>query len=299
MEKINCEICKGKKYQILLTAGDRLQNTKGKFDLVKCRACNQIYINPRPSYSEINKYYEKDYKPFASNKNKLVKFYLSYIFRRELKRYKKLIPGKAKVLEIGCSTGDFLAFIRDTSYFRVEGIEISQYAAEKAKKEHKLRVQVANINDCSLPRNTYDLVIMKYVLEHLHHPSAALKKISNSLKEGGVLVLWVPNYNGIVNHLFGRYWYGLDIPRHLFNFTPETIEKILKLNNFEIKKVEHDLAPNDFISSLRYLLEEKTKRSFKWLNFSNSLVLLIFYPFSLACALLRRSGRIQVTALKK
>ncbi len=299
MEKIKCEICGAAKSEILLTAGDRMQKTSGKFNLVRCLVCGQIYINPRPNYQEINKYYKEDYKPFAQNKNKLVELYYSYIFRKELKKYKQLLPRKATVLEIGCATGNFLAYLRDAGHWDVEGIEISRYAAEKATEKHKLRVKVANLNDCVLETGRYDLIIMKYVLEHLHHPCAALGKVSQALKKDGVLVLWLPNYDGAPRKFFGKYWYSLDIPRHLFNFTPELITKILDANDFTVQKIEHDLAPNDLIASLRYFLEEKTGWHFGWLNFSNSLLLLLFYPFSLLTALFHQSGRIRVTATKR
>jgi SAM-dependent methyltransferase len=78
-----------------------------------------------------------------------------------------------------------------------------------------------------LPTESYDVIVMWNVLEHLAYPVRDLVNIISLLKPGGWLVFSVPNIESIEARLFGRYWVGWDLPRHLYIFPQHALNKIL------------------------------------------------------------------------
>jgi SAM-dependent methyltransferase len=68
---------------------------------------------------------------------------------------------------------------------------------------------------------------MFHVLEHLPDPRSGLKYAGGLLRPGGTLVIQVPNIHSLQARLFGNLWYGLDVPRHVINFSPKALGLLL------------------------------------------------------------------------
>lgn len=83
----------------------------------------------------------------------------------------------------------------------------------------------------------FDLVTMTHVLEHVHDPCFVLEKIRRSLRTAGVLRIWVPNVASPEAQFFRRFWFGLDVPRHLTHFSPVTPRAVLEHAGFRIERV--------------------------------------------------------------
>ena len=73
---------------------------------------------------------------------------------------------------------------------------------------------------------------MWHVIEHLTGPRRVLTDIHRILKPGGRLLLELPNYDGYARAVFGTYWAALDVPRHLYHFTPATLDALLRRVGF-------------------------------------------------------------------
>jgi ubiquinone/menaquinone biosynthesis C-methylase UbiE len=74
----------------------------------------------------------------------------------------------------------------------------------------------------------YNLITCRHVLEHLTHPAQWIKKMQNTLTPGGILAVEVPNFGSVWRKVFGRYYYGLYLPRHLFHFDESTLKMMLE-----------------------------------------------------------------------
>lgn len=205
MEYVSCDFCGANETKLLFTGKDRQHYIEGDFNLVQCKKCGLIYLNPRPSPDEIGKYYPENYSPFKDTANFIIRGIKNLMLKYGIFKFKKLIPQEASILEIGCGAGRFLAFLRDVGGWGVKGIEMDPRASEVAKSKYGLDIITGSILDIDFPGNSFDLVIMKYVFEHLHSPNMAIKKVAKLLKNNAKVIIWVPNIDSLEFRLFGKY----------------------------------------------------------------------------------------------
>jgi len=136
--------------------------------------------------------------------------------------------GGRRILEIGCGHGFMLA--RLERQFETYGVDISSYAIEQANRfAPNSTCQVADI-EAGLPPQfepgSFDLVVAKYVFEHLEDPLQAMQTAASMLKPGGQLFFSVPNTESIGARWKGAAWYALQDPTHCSLLAPEEWLKI-------------------------------------------------------------------------
>jgi 2-polyprenyl-3-methyl-5-hydroxy-6-metoxy-1,4-benzoquinol methylase len=94
-----------------------------------------------------------------------------------------------------------------------------------------------------------------HVFEHFYEPHKILKKVWSWLKPGGIFYSMVPNIDSAGFRVFGSYWFALELPRHLFHFSPASIRHLAKSNDFE--EVFINTYREMFIEeSVRYMYED-------------------------------------------
>lgn len=135
--------------------------------------------------------------------------------------------------------GSFLKFLEDLG-FETFGVEISTDACSFAKKRYGLNVFNGTIEEANFKSNSFDAVTCFDVLEHVEHPFSTLKEIHRVLKDNGILLLVVPNFNRV---FFSSDWRKEDIfaKEHLFYFTPKTMTEMLKQTGFKIMQMRTGL----------------------------------------------------------
>src|SRR5579859_4692116 len=287
LESVGCDLCGADGSQALkiLNVRDRIYEMPGEFSLVRCESCGLIYLNPRPDRTQIGLYYpDLDYHAFKSSTG--IKSYLLKLRTiREAQALSVGLPEHSLALEIGCGTGELLAALKKLG-IQVVGVEPNRAAAQTAAERYGLTVHVGMLDDLSdndlLPGN-FDLVLMKYALEHVHNPREVLTRIARLLKPGGRSVFWLPNANSWEMRLFAARWRGLDAPRHLFIFTPATIRHYAKTVGLNVDSIAFSGVPNDWAGSLSQSLSASLP------------ALAALWPVSAAAALFHKAGRIKVT----
>jgi len=141
------------------------------------------------------------------------------------------------VLDLGCAHGYLLGFLENDKYTK-KGIDISDYALKIAKSNNPEGTFVqGNVEDLSsFKKESVDLVISKYVLEHLNNPDKAISEVNSVLKEKGYFIFSVPNTSSVFRLRKGENWIGDRDKTHLSVFTPEKWEELLVKNGFTIVK---------------------------------------------------------------
>jgi SAM-dependent methyltransferase len=172
-------------------------------------------------------------------------------FRKEaLERLKQ----SGALLDLGCSSGSFLAFMRSTSW-QLHGIEMSAQTAKVAESQSGAQVFVGNILDAPFPREYFDVVTCFDVLEHLYEPRRIMAKVAEWLKPGGIFYVLVPNVDSAEARVFGSYWHGLELPRHLFHYSPASLKFLAE--SAGLRQVSLETRRNPAVgTSLRYVWDD-------------------------------------------
>lgn len=105
----------------------------------------------------------------------------------------EIVPG-ARVLDVGCNSGEFMKLLRDGKGCDVVGVDISTSALKLARKK-KLQVYNATAEKLPFPDASFDVVLLREVLVHIHEPVKALKEIRRVLRPKGYLLGSAPHAN--------------------------------------------------------------------------------------------------------
>jgi SAM-dependent methyltransferase len=144
-------------------------------------------------------------------------------------------PGH-RALEIGCGSGSVLGFLKYYGW-QVAGVELSEVAAIRAKSELDIDVFVGDLCDAPFEPNSFDFIRMSHVIEHLPEPLETLRMVARLLKPGGTVYIETPNVNSFACKKFGRHWFAWEAPRHLYLFTPATLERTVTAAGLKMKEL--------------------------------------------------------------
>jgi SAM-dependent methyltransferase len=257
-----------------------------------------MYLSPRPTENESEEYYPREYAPHGVSSNRLVGGVKAMLERIRIARYHRFAPPGATVLEVGCGTGGSLAALRDIGGYEVRGVEPCRRAAEHARRALGLAVETSTLEQAGYPARSFDLVVMKHVLEHVPSPRTTLAEVARVLKPGGTVVLLVPNVASLERYVFGSCWYGYDIFWYLYHFTPATLSRYLDGAGFGAVVCRQSIVPSSWIWSLRYVVGEKMSVSARAFTPDSPLLQAAFLPLGVVGALTGHSGRMTITARK-
>jgi SAM-dependent methyltransferase len=166
----------------------------------------------------------------------------------------KLHKTSGALLDLGCSSGAFLQSISGKGW-DLYGIEISSESARVARARSGANIFVGDVLDAQFPNETFDVITCFDVFEHVYEPKKVMAKITDWLKPGGIFYVLVPNIDSAEGRLFGSYWHGLELPRHLFHYSPASLEVLAGLTGLRAVSVDthRNLAVG---TSLRYVVED-------------------------------------------
>lgn len=228
LEVIDCPICGIGESREVLRARDLKLFCPGEFRLVACHRCGLIYMNPRPAAADMGRYYPAHY--WAPPPPSEAPPYLDAGMRRTLAALVRDYPG-GRVLDVGCGIGRIPALMRERG-LQAMGLEPYEHACQIAREHYGVEAVNAFLRDADLPEGSFDAVTMFDVLEHVHDPLGDLRRVHSLLRPGGALFVKVPNIASLQAELCGKWWYCLDIPRHLLHFSPRSLRQALKAAGF-------------------------------------------------------------------
>jgi 2-polyprenyl-3-methyl-5-hydroxy-6-metoxy-1,4-benzoquinol methylase len=234
---MTCPVCLNPETVPALRGTDFLFETTSKtFTLDSCSSCHCLFLNPMPGDAEIATFYPTQYWWNAGRRGSLKK--LESIYRRiALRDHVRFITKAAgnrtglELLDVGCGSGTLISLLKRRG-FRVRGVDFSAEAASIAKSENDVDVAVGSLEQVHFPDQSFDVVTLFHVMEHVTNPRQVLEEVSRILRPGGALILQVPNIESWQFKMFGAKWYGLDIPRHVIDYSRQSMLKLLNDTGF-------------------------------------------------------------------
>jgi SAM-dependent methyltransferase len=243
-----CPVCRTAKAAACASGRDRLFGfARGQFSLFRCLSCGSVFQSPFPEEDALTGFYPQEYwwseesatpKGLAGLLRRFERLYREFVVKDHVSfldrcaRENKM-QGKS-LLDIGCGSGTFLHIAQNRGFIP-HGMDMSSQAVEIIKKQYGYNVRQGEIGKPLWDAHSFDFITMFHVLEHLTNPRNALQYAAALLQPKGMLIIQVPNISSIQARLFGRFWYGLDVPRHVINFTPRALGNLLDQTGFEFR----------------------------------------------------------------
>lgn len=245
LENIRCNFCNQDNFTIIYPPRYDLEKDKDlsvKFrssgdetlidQVVKCKHCNLVYVNPRLKSEEIVKGYSEGTDELFVSQAKGREL----TFRKSLKLINHFSPNKGRILDVGTAGGSFL-YVAKQDGWKVEGCELNKWMTKWAKENYGIDITAGTIFEAKYPEKHFDVVTLWDVLEHVPDPKVILKECNRILKDDGLLIVNYPDYGSWLAKLMGRKWIFL-LSVHLFYFTPKTIRTMLTSTSFKIIKTK-------------------------------------------------------------
>jgi 2-polyprenyl-3-methyl-5-hydroxy-6-metoxy-1,4-benzoquinol methylase len=224
------------------------------FELLHDEELDMLITHPQPSLEKLPSYYESvDYISHTDGNKSLFEKMYQFVKSIALKNKLKLINSqstKGRILDIGAGVGDFLSVVKNDGWQTI-GIEPSEKA--KAIAINKGVSFVENLSE--LESNSFDVITMWHVLEHVPDLENQIKELKRLIKPSGTVIIAVPNFKSYDASHYGIFWAAYDIPIHLWHFSKTAIQKLFAKEKLELVKV----LPMKFDSFYVSLLSEKYK----------------------------------------
>ncbi len=229
--------------------------TGEQFELVYDEKLDMLVTSPKPETKELGKYYEsEDYISHTDSARslfeKVYQIVKKYALQQKINLIESFLSKKGNILDIGAGTGDFLTVAKKNNW-NVSGIEPNTSAIELAQKKGVALDQTTLI----FKDNEFDVITMWHVLEHVPDLDQQIKEIKRILKKGGYAFIAVPNFKSYDANYYKEFWAAYDVPRHLWHFSKNSIEKLFSREGFVLQKIK----PMKFDSYYVSLLSEKYK----------------------------------------
>lgn len=250
-----CPLCSSSQVFPFLTAPDRFHLRRDLYHLLRCQSCSGVWLARPPRPHEMGIHYDEDYHRTIMTAGETYPEKRWKRHRELISRYKQ---GGA-ILDIGCSSGAFLNTMKGPSW-KLYGIEMEDSTAEKARTATGANVFVGDVADAPFPPESFDVITGFDLLEHVYDPRQFVGNVKKWLKPDGIFFTMLPNIDSWESKVFGSYWYGLELPRHLFHFSPRSLRNLMAALGFE--EVFLFTSPVSYMErSVGYLLTEAMDRT--------------------------------------
>src|SRR5579864_357118 len=262
-ERINTEVV----LACSVCHSDRIQKVDSDFNFCRCDSCGYVFDSPRPSFAQISAFYSHTGKYDT---------WLNEDRARDMlwkRRLKKLLrhSSMGRLLDIGAGYGQFL-HLAQSFFSEVLGTEVSESAVDLAKQKYDLTLLVGQVEEMDLPPQSFDVITLFHVLEHVPDPGILVSRCHALLRTQGSLVVAVPNdvlaWTSKIKRIgkklglspFQKFSPKLGISRagasreiHLSHFTPSVLRRLLESSGLRI--IEEALDPYYVSSGIRLFLD--------------------------------------------
>ncbi len=287
-----CELCGGTDRDLVLTGRDRTGFVSGTWDLKRCTGCGLVAMDPLPQPEEIGAFYsDSDYYAHKSSASTFGDIRPTAIDRFVLRHRHGYPPagtnpiaraaalllspwlsrddlpdwvGDGQALDIGCGVGAKLWRYQAFGW-RVRGVELDDRAAEIGRS-HGIDIFSGELKEAGFPDRSFDFVRMSHVVEHVRSPLTVLREVRRILTPAGRAWMALPNIDSYCFKKFGADWYQIDLPRHLYQFTPKTLQLMCEKAGLRVRSLRFESSKRMLLQSMQYAREERAEREGRQLH---------------------------------
>lgn len=248
----DCPLCGVRELTRMLESGDTLQRKPGRFVLTRCTACGHIFQNPRLTVAGLDFYYRDAYDGLGGQM-------FDDLFKLQTKDFERRVAmvrayaSPATWLDVGAGHGHFCCYasglLPETKF---DGLDLNE-GIEEAERRRWVRRALRGLfpqvaTTLSAQRESYDVVSMSHYLEHTLDPRAEIDAASAVVREGGLLMIEVPDPESRIGRFFKSLWLPWMQPQHLHFVSSRNLDTLLRERSFEPLEWHRGAAhmPHDF-----------------------------------------------------
>lgn len=235
----HCPVCGSAAFKKVLSAKDYTVSGE-EFAVMECSSCSLRFTQDVPDAATIAAYYKSDeYISHTNTSEGFVNRLYQSVRQRTLRQKRKLVENvtgvsKGVLLDLGSGTGSFVNEMKGTGWL-VTGLEPDPDARKLGKELYGIEMEDTS-RFYQLQDASFDAITMWHVLEHVHDLHGYVDKLRSLLKVKGQLVIAVPNYTSKDAEAYGEHWAAYDVPRHLYHFSPHSMQELMAKHELVIKE---------------------------------------------------------------
>ena len=248
-----CPLCGDASIDYAFTATDHTVSLE-QYQVWRCDHCQGLFTQDIPEEHEIGKYYNSEnYISHSDTREGWMNSVYHNVRNITLNGKKSLIEKETgiaagTILDVGCGTGAFLHKMNKGGW-QVTGVEPDAGARNTAADLYNLIIQ-PSANLYNLAEAKFDAITLWHVLEHVHDIHGHLQQLVRLMKNDGKLFIAVPNYTSSDAKDYKEMWAAFDVPRHLYHFSPHSMNLLLNRHGLKIRKMKPMWFDSFYVSML-------------------------------------------------
>ncbi len=275
----SCPIC-GAAAQYEFSGRDLMFNRHERYDYHACTDCGAIFMHPMPSPETIAGFYPSDYDIYEPDArppklNWLKRLALSHrhgyhhltaaggflapLASRFIAGYAPQFVADGVLLDVGCGNGRFLSSMRALGW-KVQGVEFSADGLN-ACLQAGLPVHHGDLASAVFPDESFDVITVRHVIEHIPQPQAFFAELSRVLKRGGQLIVETPNSEALGRQWLSVNWFANEVPRHLFLYGRDNLLRLAAQHGLSCTSSRYSSSPKILLNSLDYIIQNRGRPS--------------------------------------
>ena len=204
---------------LVFKAKDYIKNNE-EFSIYKDSSSGILWTDVPDHLSHKSYYDPLKYTPHSESNSLFQRVYK--ITQKLMFYYKRLLLGREiinskRTLDFGSGDGAFFKFMSSSS-FKIDALDPLFKAIHIEQKNFYTKIE-------EVPDNQYDMVFMWHSLEHVQDLVNTINEVYKKLTDNGTLVVAVPNHKSFDASCYKENWAALDVPRHLWHFSTNSIKK--------------------------------------------------------------------------